>query len=215
MVAVWTAADVAGLKPIALREGPDEKLDPYLQPVLASKRVRYVGEPVAVVFAEDAYLAEDAAELVGVEVRELPPLLEAHAAPVEFEAGRSTEPLVIRKGYGDVDAAFRAAHALSSSILAIGRHSGVPLETRGAIARYDAARDILEMYGAAKVPHRTRDGIARCARTRSCDASICTKDTSAADSASAGRSIPRTCWCAWRAAARPARSNGSRIATST
>ncbi len=161
VVAVWTAADVAGLKPISLREGPDEKLDPYLQPVLASKRVRYVGEPVAVVFAEDAYLAEDAAELVGVEVRELPPLLEAHAAPVEFEAGRSTEPLVIRKGFGDVDAAFRAAHAIVELDLATGRHSGVPLETRGAIARYDAAHDVIEMHGAAKVPHRTRDGIAR------------------------------------------------------
>jgi hypothetical protein len=37
----------------------------------------------------------------------------------------------------------------------------VPLETRGAIARYDAARDILEMYGAAKVPHFNRDAIAR------------------------------------------------------
>ena len=88
-------------------------------------------------------------------------MLAAHAAPVEFEAGRSTEPLVIRKGYGDVEAAFRAAHAIVELDLAIGRHSGVPLETRGAIARYDAARDILEMHGAAKVPHRTRDGIAR------------------------------------------------------
>ena len=36
----------------------------------------------------------------------------------------------------------------------------MPLETRGAIARYDAGRDLIQMYGAAKVPHRTRDGIA-------------------------------------------------------
>jgi CO/xanthine dehydrogenase Mo-binding subunit len=160
VVAIWTAADVAGLRPIALREGPDEKLDPYLQPVLAAKRVRYVGEPVAVVFAEDAYLAEDAADLVNVEVRELPPVLAAHEAPVEFAPGRSTEPLIIRKGYGDVDAAFRTAHAVVELDLSTGRHSGVPLETRGAIARYDAARDLIQLYGAAKVPHRTRDGIA-------------------------------------------------------
>ena len=43
----------------------------------------------------------------------------------------------------------------------IGRHSGVPLETRGAIARYDEARDILEMHGAAKVPHWNRDTLAQ------------------------------------------------------
>ncbi|MGH8698810.1 MAG: xanthine dehydrogenase family protein molybdopterin-binding subunit, partial [Burkholderiales bacterium] len=161
VVAVWTAADVAELRPIALREGPDDKLDPYLQPVLARSRVRYVGEPVAVVFAEDPYLAEDAAEWVSVDVRELPPVLAAHETPLAFEPGRSTEPLVIRKGYGDVVAAFRAAHAVVELDLSIGRHSGVPLETRGAIARYDAERDLLQMYGAAKVPHRTRDGIAR------------------------------------------------------
>ncbi len=161
VVAVWTAADVMELRPISLREGPDAKLDPYLQPVLAGGRVRYVGEPVAVVFAEDPYLAEDAADLVSVEVQELPVVLAAHEPPSEFEPGRSTEPLVIHKGYGDIEAAFRAAHAVVELDLSIGRHSGVPLETRGAIARYDAARDLLQMYGAAKVPHRTRDGIAR------------------------------------------------------
>ena len=160
VVAVWTAADVAGLRPIALREGPDARLDPYLQPVLAGEKVRYVGEPVAVVFAEDAYLAEDAADLVSVEVKELPVVLAAHETPAEFEPGRSTEPLIIRKGYGGVEAAFRAAHTVVELDLSIGRHSGVPLETRGAIARYDAARDLIQMYGAAKVPHRTRDGIA-------------------------------------------------------
>ena len=45
--------------------------------------------------------------------------------------------------------------------LAIGRHSGVPLETRGAIGRYDAARDILELHGAAKVPHRNQELLSR------------------------------------------------------
>jgi carbon-monoxide dehydrogenase large subunit len=161
VAAVWTAADVAELRPIGLREGPDAQLDPYLQPILAGQRVRYVGEPVAVVFADDPYRAEDAAELVRVEIEELPALLSAHDAPGEFDAGRGTEPLVIRKGYGDVEAAFSAARAVIELDLSIGRHSGVPIETRGAIARYDAARDLLQMYGAAKVPHRTRDGIAR------------------------------------------------------
>src|SRR5262249_55085534 len=73
----------------------------------------------------------------------------------------STEAALIRKGYGDVEAAFRNAHAVVTLDLTIGRHSAVPMETRGAIARYDAARDVLELYGAAKVPHWNRDQIAR------------------------------------------------------
>src|SRR5258708_25072219 len=44
--------------------------------------------------------------------------------------------------------------------LAVGRHSGVPIETRGAIGRHDAARDVLELHGAAKVPHRIRELLA-------------------------------------------------------
>ena len=72
-----------------------------------------------------------------------------------------TEAAIIRKGYGDVESAFRNAHAIVELDLSVGRHSGVPMETRGAIGRYDAARDILEMYGAAKVPHWNRDQLAR------------------------------------------------------
>ena len=88
-------------------------------------------------------------------------LLQADEAPGEFAPGRSTEPAIVRKGYGDVDAAFRSAHAIVEATLSIGRHSGVPIETRGAIARHDAARDVLEFYGAAKVPHWNSDQIAR------------------------------------------------------
>ncbi|HEY8612152.1 MAG TPA: xanthine dehydrogenase family protein molybdopterin-binding subunit, partial [Roseomonas sp.] len=133
----------------------------YCQFVLARDRVRYVGEPVAVVFAEDAYRAEDAAEMVGVEIEELPVLLDATASPGEFAPGLDTEPTVVRKAYGDVDAAFRDAHAVVELELSIGRHSGVPLETRGAVARYDAAHDVLELHGTAKKQHWNRDEIAR------------------------------------------------------
>jgi len=154
VVAVWTSGEVNDFPPIGLREGDVPHLAPYLQPVLARGRVRYVGEPVAAVFAEDAYLAEDAADSVVVEIEDLPPVLAADD-PI------STEAEVIRKGYGDVDANFRAADAIVELDLAVGRHSGVPLETRGALARYDRTIDVLELYGAAKVPHRTRDLLAR------------------------------------------------------
>src|SRR6202050_3390273 len=159
VVAVWTAADVADIPPIGFRLTRIEGLDPYRQPILAKDQVRYVGEPVAVVFATDAYLAEDAADLVSVEVEELPALLAADAPPGVFDKNYSTEVALVRKGFGDVEAAVASAHEVVALALAIGRHSGVPLETRGAIAR--EARGILELHGAAKVPHWNRDTLAR------------------------------------------------------
>jgi carbon-monoxide dehydrogenase large subunit len=159
--AVWTAADVADIPPIDFRLTRIEGLEPYRQRLFATATVRYVGDPVAAVFADDPYLAEDAAELVVLDIEELPPLLRADAEPAEFEPGRSTEPAIVRKGYGDVAAAFRSAHAVVEATLSVGRHSAVPIETRGAIARYDAAHDMLELHGAAKVPHWNRAQIAR------------------------------------------------------
>jgi carbon-monoxide dehydrogenase large subunit len=161
VVAIWTGRDLADLAPIDFRDDRVEKLVPYRQPILARDRVRYVGEPIAAVFAADPYQAEDAAEQVTVALDELPPLMSTDDAPGEFAPGLSTEPMIIEKGYGDVEQAFRTAPAVVELDLSIGRHSGVPLETRGAIARYDSDRDILELHGAAKVPHRNREQIAR------------------------------------------------------
>ena len=143
VVAVWTGADVAEVPPIDFRMTRVAGLEPYRQPMLAREFVRYVGEPVACVFAEDAYLAEDAAELVAPEIEELTPIVSATAPPGEFAPGISSEAATISKSYGDLDQAFRQAHAVVELELAVGRHSGVPLETRGAIARYDAGRDRL------------------------------------------------------------------------
>lgn len=160
VVAVWTAKDISDLSPIDFREGPIEKLAPFRQLVLANERVRYVGEPVAAVFADDPYIAEDAADRVVVDVEELAPVLDASAAPAEFAPGITTEATICRQGYGDVDAIFRDAATVIELDLSIGRHSGVPLETRGAIGRYDAGRDVLELHGAAKVPHKNRESLA-------------------------------------------------------
>ena len=160
VLAVWSASDV-GLGPIEFRQAAFAQLRPYRQPVLARTRLRYVGEPVAVVFAQDPYLAEDAADLVAVEIEDLPATLSADHPPGEFSPGRSTEVTIIDKSFGDVEAAFRNAHSIIDLQLKIGRHSGVPLETRGVIARLETVSDILEMHGAAKVPHRTRDLLAQ------------------------------------------------------
>ncbi len=155
VIAVWTTADVAKVPPIPFRATKVRGLEAYRQPVLASDTVRYAGEPVAVVFAADAYIAEDAAELVQLDIEPLTPRLCA------FDDDRCIEPAVIHKGYGDVDAGLATAHARIELTLDIGRHSGVPLETRGAVARYDGALDHLALYGAAKRPHWNRDQLAQ------------------------------------------------------
>jgi len=160
VAAVWTFSDVADIPPIDFRLTRIEGLDPYRQPILAADRVRYVGEPVAVVFGADPYGAEDAADLVAVTIDPLPEIVSADAPPVAFDdAAHPTEVATVRKSYGDVDMAFAAAHTVVALDLETGRHSGTPMETRGAIAR--VTRGILEMHGAAKVPHWNRDALAR------------------------------------------------------
>jgi carbon-monoxide dehydrogenase large subunit/6-hydroxypseudooxynicotine dehydrogenase subunit gamma len=160
VIAVWTAADVAALPPIPFRATKVQGLLPYRQPVLARDVVRYVGEPVAVVFADDAYRAEDAADLVAVDIDPLDPIVEVTAEPGEFAPGHLTEPVVLHKEYGDIEGALAQADHIVELELSIGRHSGIPMETRGALARYDQARDHLELYGAAKRPHWNRDQLA-------------------------------------------------------
>src|SRR5215472_15943162 len=159
--AVWTQVDVADIPHIPIRLTGLKPLEAYKQPILAKDVVRYVGEPVAAVFADNPYLAEDAADLVALSIRAHPATMSASEPPGQYEQGLTTEPGVVQKSNGDVDAAFRNAFAIVSLSLSIGRHSGVPIETRGAVARYDGARDVLELHGAAKVPHWNRDTIAR------------------------------------------------------
>ncbi|HZP69934.1 MAG TPA: xanthine dehydrogenase family protein molybdopterin-binding subunit [Pseudolabrys sp.] len=158
--AVWTYADIAHIPPIGFRLTGLVELEAYRQTILAHRYVRYVGEPVAAVFAADPYVAEDAADLVDIDIEPLPVILDAAGPPGPFDEHRNTETSVIEKKSGDLDAAFRKADMIVTLDLAIGRHSGVPMETRGAIARYDETRDILEMHGAAKVPHWNRDRLA-------------------------------------------------------
>ncbi|HTK12886.1 MAG TPA: xanthine dehydrogenase family protein molybdopterin-binding subunit, partial [Xanthobacteraceae bacterium] len=162
VVAVWTNADIATLSPIDFRADKSaESLKAYRQPALAKGRVRYVGDPVAAVFAEDPYLAEDAAELVQLDLEELPVIVSASDKPGTFDDGLHTEAGLFTHTFGDVEAAFKTAPHIIELDLVTGRHSGVPMETRGAIGRYDAARDLLELHGAAKIPHRNRETLCR------------------------------------------------------
>lgn len=164
VIAVWTHADVSDIPQIDFRMTKIQGLAPYRQWILARDYVRYVGEPVAVVFATSPYIAEDAAEQVFCEVDEGPVHLDATADPVQFMPetlpGLLTEPAVIRKSYGDVHEAFAKAHHIIELRARVGRHSGVPMETRGALGVFDEETGVVTMYGAAKVPHYNRNAIA-------------------------------------------------------
>jgi CO/xanthine dehydrogenase Mo-binding subunit len=160
VVAVWTGDDLADISPIDFRDDRVEPLVPHRQPILARGRMRYVGEPVAAVFADDPYRAEDAADAVAFAFEELPPVMSVDGEPVDID-GLSSEPMIVEKSYGNIAGALGTAHAIVAVDVCIGRHSAIPLETRGAIARHDIAADILELHGAAKVPHRNREQLAK------------------------------------------------------
>ena len=165
VVGVWTSVDTDDIPPIDFRMTGYEELKPYRQPILAKDRVRYVGEPVAAVFATDAYTAEDAADLVQLDIEDLPPVLNVRTTVGLFDPDHSTEALVLRSEYGDVDSAFASADSIIIELeLDVGRHTGVPLECRGGAAWVDPATGVLEFFGAAKVPHYNRSAIAQMLR---------------------------------------------------
>jgi aerobic carbon-monoxide dehydrogenase large subunit len=151
-----TEADVRELaRPIPIRINARPALEPHLQRPLAAEVVRYVGEPVAVVVAADAYLAEDAAEAVRVEYEPLPAAVDAVAvlegrAPAGAVADRWTIAV------GDVEAAFRGASLVVRERFRVHRHTGVPIETRGLLAEWDPGRDRLTVWGPTKVPYFNR-----------------------------------------------------------
>ena len=126
VIAVWTADDIGDLPPIDFREGPNERLAPFRQPVLAKDYVRFAGEPLAAIFATDPYVAEDAADLINIEIDELDAVIDAAAQPSEFDGALTTEPTICRQSYGDVAVAFKDAAAIVELDLSVGRHSGVP-----------------------------------------------------------------------------------------
>ena len=156
VVDVVTAVDLPEtLAPIPIRMFSRPGLERFLQWPLARDSVRYSGDPVAVVLAASRYLAEDAAELVEVDYEPLEPVLRADAAPADAEAAA----FVVE--HGDADAAFAEAAVVVERRLFVHRHAAVPLEARGLVAELDPGTGVLNVLGAAKIPHVNRRILAR------------------------------------------------------
>jgi aerobic carbon-monoxide dehydrogenase large subunit len=155
VMAVVTARDLPPGLAIPVRLAvPGIDLGRYLQPVLAAHTVRYVGEPLAVVVGDDPYACEDAAELIEIDIAEAAAVLDARSAPEHIAAE-------LTAGYGDIDAAFSGDRHVVRIELAIGRHSGVPLEPRCLLAVPDPDAGSLSVFGMTKVPVFNRDLLAR------------------------------------------------------
>jgi CO/xanthine dehydrogenase Mo-binding subunit len=163
---VLSAADLPpDQQPIPTRMFPNPNLDPYLQPPLARDVVRYSGEPVAVVVAESRYAAEDAAELVDLELEPLEPVLSPEAAAADASAlvhewTESNVAATFTIEWGDVESAAREAAVVVEERFELGRHAATPLEGRGVVAELDADGRLL-VFGAAKIPHINRRILAR------------------------------------------------------
>jgi carbon-monoxide dehydrogenase large subunit len=164
---VIAAADIADrVRPIRC-DSSDPSWQGSAYHILARDRVRFLGEAVAAVVAEDRYLAEDAAERVNVEYspRAVISTIEmaiAPDAPRLYDDWRNNIFLHRKFVGGDPDRAFAEASNRLDLPLAVHRHTGIPLENRGCLARYDEASQILVLWTGTQIPHLVRTGLADC-----------------------------------------------------
>jgi aerobic carbon-monoxide dehydrogenase large subunit len=171
-VHIQAAIDAAGVRLVLTGAELDERVEPFpINPagedveigrvphrVLARDRVRYVGEPVAVVVADTRDAAVDAAELVWLEVEELAAVVEprdALSGAVTIHDGVPDNVLVRwRHVEGDVEAAFADAYVVVRQRIRMPRLIAAPIEPRGAVASYDSAADVLTIWVSAQDQHR-------------------------------------------------------------
>jgi len=164
VVAVFTGGDVADFAP------PFPPNGGYRQPprfVLAQGKVRKVGEAVAAVLAEDPYLADDAAQAIGVEYDPLPAVADPEAALApgapqlwdDFPGNAVVRDAPF--GAGDIDAAFAAADVVVSQRMTCARLAPSAIETRGVLASYQQWEKQLTVWSTSQAPHRVRLTLAR------------------------------------------------------
>ena len=172
VVAVLTGADYAadGLATPKARQ-PRKKKDgsPMFapqRPALVADRVRYVGDPVAMVIAETLAQAKDAAELVDVDYEPLPAVTdvaeaaEAGAAVVWDENGDNVSHTFERGDRAATEAAFAKAKHVVTRRYVITRVHAQYMEPRGALAVYDHGEEHFTLYADVNYPHRVRNMLA-------------------------------------------------------
>ena len=158
VIGVLTAADMPGLKTIPMRTGRIPGLERSQQFPIATTKVRYVGDPVAVVVAASRYIAEDAIELIDVAYEAVGPVTDARqsmqaGAPQLHDAVPNNIAANFQVDVGDVDGAFADCDLILEEEFSTQRHGAVPLETRGLVAEFDEGRGLLTMWGPTKMTH--------------------------------------------------------------
>ena len=172
VVAVFTGDDYAregfgGPSPTLKRSRPDgSPMFARAHPVLARDRVRYVGDPVAMVIAETLAQAKDAAELVEVEYEALPAVTSAAeavkpgAAAVWDECPDNVSNVFELGNRAATEAAFAGAKHVVKRRYVITRVHAQYMETRGAVASWEPAEDKYTLYADVQYPHRMRQLLA-------------------------------------------------------
>ena len=163
VVDVLTFDDIAAMvepRPIPVRLRAYSDLLRFLQYPLAHGKVRYVGDPVAVVLAESRYLAEDAVEAVEIDYEPLDALVDVKDSlkgeTLIHEAQGTNVAFEFSSSIGDPHGAFRNADYVRKEEFRCHRHTANPMETRGLAAAYDPGREQLTVWGETKVPHYNR-----------------------------------------------------------
>ena len=169
VVAVLTGADLEGMTvpgqdPLFAMMAGGGPMPEYS--LLATDKVRFAGDPVAVVVAESRYLAEDGCDLVEVDYEDLPPVtsaasaLDAGSPPLFANLGDNIIGPHKRNEFGDVAGTFAAADRVAEFRIDVHRHQNVPMEGRGCVASFDAGSGAMTVYAATQSVHITKLGVA-------------------------------------------------------
>ena len=161
---VFVAQDLVGVQPIVALSGlPGFK--PSAQPVLATDKVRHVGEAIAVCVASNRAEAEDLAAAVDVEFDELPPVVDMRAALAsEIRLHEHWDNNVFLETFVEVapERFARPAPIVVRRRLRTARQCMSPLEGRGVVATWDRRLEQLLVYTSTQMPHIVRTGLAGC-----------------------------------------------------